>query len=140
MVAQNTDEIIRELDRTQGAPVQFEHPRTHARYVVISEDAYLQALPILESSLQVTSPTPVEWTEAKNARRFDLIKRKYSAGITHEEESELTILQNEMSAYRARVAPLPLEMLEAAGREFEAGGSWAVVSCEEGARGVGGVY
>jgi hypothetical protein len=112
MVARTTDEILRELDRTQGGPVRFEDTRTHARYVVIPEDAYLQSLPLLGVGQDARPFEPLEWNDAKNARRIDLIQRKYSRGITEEEASELNVLQDEMYRYRAQVAPLPLEMLE----------------------------
>jgi len=112
MVAQNTDEIIRELDRTPAAPVQFEHPRTHARYVLISQEAYQRVRPLLESAEPANGDAAVEWNEEKNARRCDLIDRDYAGGLSADEEAELATLQDEMYRHRAQVAPLPLEMLE----------------------------
>ena len=56
------------------------------------------------------TPTTVEdWTEAKNARRCELIDRKYAGALTPQETIELAGLQDEMLRYRQRVAPLPLE-------------------------------
>ena len=49
------------------------------------------------------------WTEPKNARRCDLIDRKYDGGLTPAEESEVAHLQEQMLRHRQRVAPLPLE-------------------------------
>jgi len=52
---------------------------------------------------------PTDWTEAKNARRCELIDRKYAGALTPREAIELAGLQEEMLRYRQRVAPLPLE-------------------------------
>jgi hypothetical protein len=50
-----------------------------------------------------------EWTDAKNARRAELIKRKHAAGLTSTELVELAGLQEAMLRYRQEVAPLPLD-------------------------------
>jgi hypothetical protein len=54
-------------------------------------------------------PDPQTWTDAKNARRCDLIDRKYAGTLTPAEAAELAALQEEMLRYRQQVAPLPLE-------------------------------
>lgn len=50
-----------------------------------------------------------DWTEAKNARRCDLIDREIEGLLTADEAAELAHLQQEMLRHRRRVAPLPLE-------------------------------
>jgi hypothetical protein len=50
-----------------------------------------------------------DWTEPKNARRCELIDRKYAGTLTPQEGIELARLQEEMLRYRQCVAPLPLE-------------------------------
>ena len=50
-----------------------------------------------------------EWTDAKNARRVDLIKKKHADGLSPAEHVELAGLQDEMLRYRQKVAPLPIE-------------------------------
>ncbi len=50
-----------------------------------------------------------EWTDAKNARRAELIKRKHADGLESAELLELAGLQEAMLRYRQKVAPLPLE-------------------------------
>jgi hypothetical protein len=50
-----------------------------------------------------------EWSEAKNARRCELIDRKIQDTISAEEASELEELQEALRAYIDRVAPLPME-------------------------------
>ena len=50
-----------------------------------------------------------EWTDAKNARRIELIKKKHADGLAPAEHVELGGLQDEMMRFRQKVAPLPLE-------------------------------
>jgi hypothetical protein len=56
-------------------------------------------------------PPDVEWTEARNQRRCDLIDREIDGTLTSAERVELEDLQEQMLRYRHRVAPLPLEPL-----------------------------
>jgi hypothetical protein len=49
------------------------------------------------------------WSEAKNQRRWDLLDRKYTTGLTRDEAFELARLQRELYAEQRRVAPLPLD-------------------------------
>lgn len=49
------------------------------------------------------------WTPDLNHRRCDLIDKKYSAGLTPGEESELATLTAGLRAFVDRVAPLPLD-------------------------------
>jgi hypothetical protein len=51
----------------------------------------------------------VEWTEAKNQRRCDLIDREINGTIMPDERVELEDLQQLMRRYANKVAPLPLE-------------------------------
>lgn len=111
MVAQTTDDILRELDRAEGGPVQFEDPRNHARYMLIPQEEYHRVALLLDGNGERHGPA-VQWNEQKNIRRCDLIKRKHAGGLAAEELTELNELQDEMYRYRAQVAPLPLKMLE----------------------------
>ena len=54
-------------------------------------------------------PAREEWTDAKNARRSELVDRKIDGSITPEEAEELAELQDQLDRYVDRVAPLPLE-------------------------------
>jgi hypothetical protein len=49
------------------------------------------------------------WTDAKNARRIALIKRKHASGLSPAEHVELAGLQEEMLRTRQKLAPLPLD-------------------------------
>lgn len=111
MVAQLTTDVLDELDRTQGGPVQFEDPRTHARYVLIPHDAYRRVRPFLGSS-QANGSAPVQWSDAKNDQRLALIKQEVAGNLSPEGKTQLEQLQNEFYQYREQVAPLPNAMLE----------------------------
>jgi hypothetical protein len=69
--------------------------------------AVLQVLPIARQNNG--SATREEWTEAKNARRCDLIDKEIAGTLSSAEAEELAGLQREMLRHRRRVAPLPLE-------------------------------
>jgi hypothetical protein len=49
-----------------------------------------------------------DWSDAKNARRADLIKKKHAGSLAPAELLELAGLQEAMLRYRQKVAPLPL--------------------------------
>src|SRR5262249_47801022 len=83
-----------------------------------------RVLPVPASS---NGPPPdVEWTEAKNQRRCDLIDREIDGTLTPDEQVELEDLQGQMLRYRHRVAPLPLaharQLLEDLERKAAASG------------------
>jgi len=109
MVAQTTDEILRELDQTPNGPVEFEDFRTQTRYVVIARDDYERMRPPPSHGSQKAAMPPEDWSEDKNSRRYDLIDKKIAETLTAAEAEELEVLQAEMLRYRQRVAPLPLE-------------------------------
>jgi hypothetical protein len=59
---------------------------------------------------KLTSGTEeLKWTDSKNARRIDLIKKKHAEGLSSPEHVELGGLQEEMIRFRQKLAPLPLE-------------------------------
>src|SRR5438067_423757 len=107
MVAQTTDEILQELDRTGGGPVEFEDPRTRERYVVIPRESYRRVRPFLPASTNNNATAPVEWSDVKNSRRLALIKREVAGKLTADEKATLERLQDEFYQYREQVAPLP---------------------------------
>jgi len=110
MVAQTTDDILRELDRTRGGPVEFEDPRTHARYVLIPHESYRLVRPLLGS--REAGDQRVQWSDEKNSRRLALIKQEVAGALSKEEQDLLERLQDEFYRYREQIAPLPSAMLE----------------------------
>jgi hypothetical protein len=51
------------------------------------------------------------WTEAKNARRCELVDREIDGILTPEEAAELALLQEQFFRERRRLAPVPLDDL-----------------------------
>ena len=122
MPATLTPEQVAELERSGGSPFVLENPRTRQCYVLVPREAYLQAQPLFEAIIgqtraSLSSPgrdqsAPVEWNDAKNARRCSLIDSKHDIGLLPAEEAELDRLQAELAAHQRLVAPRPLAILE----------------------------
>jgi hypothetical protein len=110
MVAQTTDDLLRELDRAQGGPVEFVDPRNHARYVMIPQETYQRVQPLLTPAKPINGDS-VEWNQEKNSRRWALVDKEIAGTLSVEEAIELESLQQQMLAYRQRVAPLPMDRL-----------------------------
>ena len=117
-----TPEQIAELERSGGSLFVVENPQTRQGYVLVPTDAYLQAKPLFEAIIGRTRGSvslsaqdqlgPVEWNDAKNARRCALIDKKHDFGLLPAEETELDRLQAELAAHQQLVAPRPLVILE----------------------------
>lgn len=98
-------ELQRALEHAGDQPLSVEDPRTKRRYVLVDADRFEV----------VRRPGPGatdDWTEAKNDRRCDLIRKKFSHGIDAAEARELAALQDEVSAYRKRVVPVPYDAVD----------------------------
>ena len=65
----------------------------------------------LHQGITSREPSELEWTEAKNQRRCQLVDKEIDGTISVDEKAELNRLQAEMLTYRRKVAPLPLEEL-----------------------------
>lgn len=61
-----------------------------------------------EARKQADAPE-TKWTEAKNARRCELIDKKIHGTLQEGEADELALSQDALSIYVNRVAPLPIE-------------------------------
>ena len=122
MPATLTPEQVAELERSGSSPFVVENPQTHEGYVLVPSQAYQQAKPLFEAIIGHTRASisssgrdklaPVEWNDAKNARRCALIDKKHDLGLLPAEETELDRLQSELAAYQRLVAPRPLAILE----------------------------
>jgi PAS domain S-box-containing protein len=76
-----------------------EERHTHAEDAIQAHGGRVIRIPSADS----------EWSEAKNARRCELIDRKIQNTISTREATELDELQEALRAYLDRVAPLPME-------------------------------
>lgn len=65
----------------------------------------------------------IMWNDKLNRRRCELIDKEIYDGLTEDEAVELKALQEQMLAYRDKVAPLPLkqtqELLDSLKKEIE---------------------
>lgn len=117
-----TPEQVAELKCCGDSPFEVENPQTRQRYVLVPREAYLQARPLFDAIVghsRASRPSsgqeraaPVEWSDAKNSRRCELIDRKHGAGLSPAEEEELNSLQGELVAHQRLAAPRPLAILE----------------------------
>lgn len=108
MIAQLTPELVREVERAGDQPLPVEDPRTKRVYVLVDTDLYDVVRRSPEPSSDATS-----WTESKNERRCNLIRKKFSQGINAEEARELNELQDELSAFREQAVPLSYDVVAA---------------------------
>jgi hypothetical protein len=97
-------DIVRELEQAGGQPLPVENPQTKRVYMLVDIEQY--------DVIRRSSPAAELWTENKNERRCALIRKKFSVGITADESQELAELQDEVSAYRKRMVPLPYDVAE----------------------------
>jgi len=113
-----TPEQIAALDSTGEFPLTLCNPVTGRQYVLIPLEAYKEAKLFFDAMIERTEarlkelPPKPDWSDQKNNRRHDLIEKKFDSGLTADEEAELTILQDELTAWRQHVAPLPLTILQ----------------------------
>jgi len=101
-----TPEIVQELESLGDQPLCVEDPDTRRRYLVVDAERY-----DVVRKRSSASPSGVTWSEQKNNRRIELIRKKFSHGIVDEESQELAALQEELADYRASVVPLPYDIV-----------------------------
>src|SRR5262245_7244334 len=107
MTAKLPPELIRELEKSGDRPLSVENPATKRVYVLVDTECF-DVIPRHPKSPSANG----SWTEAKNDRRCELIRKKFSTGIDQTDGEELSRLQEEISAYRARTVPLPYDVVE----------------------------
>ena len=98
MIAKLSNDLLLELDRLGNRPLAVEDSRTHRRYWLVAD----------EQSAQRNLADTDEWSDVKNARRFELIDKEIAGMLTAAESSELASLQTQIDDYLRRVAPLPI--------------------------------
>jgi isopenicillin N synthase-like dioxygenase len=118
-------EQLDELERRTAKTITVRHPRTKRRYVVLDEESYKRAEPLIEWASAQAPPmasaanSEVEWSEVDNDRRLELIDKKYASRLDADEHMELEELQRRASAYRDRVAPMHNELLQLIAQALE---------------------
>jgi hypothetical protein len=108
MTAKLSPEQVRELEQAGDRPMPVEDPHTKRVYLLVDAEQYdvIRRSPTLRSEAEL-------WTEKKNERRCELIRKKFSQGISAQEAGELAELQDELAAYRKRTVPLPYDAVDA---------------------------
>jgi len=108
MVAKLPIELVRELEAGDGQPLAVVNPLTKRMYVLV--DA--QEFDVVRRGSKPDADRGT-WTEQKNERRCDLIRKKFAQGIDFAEADELSRLQDELSAFREQTVPLPYDVVDA---------------------------
>ena len=105
MIIESPSQLAETLAQANEEPLRFEVPATKRQYLLVNADRY-------DVVLRSSPPAQKSWTEVKNARRCELIRRKFVEGIAADEERELSELQEAVSAYRQQAVPLPYDVVE----------------------------
>lgn len=100
MIARLSDELVEELERAGDQPLRVENPRNHKEYVIIAVERLKSGSPQANAN--------GAWTEAKNARRFQLIDKEIAGNISPAEAEELARLSREIDDFLRDVTPLPI--------------------------------
>lgn len=111
---QLTPELQHALHASQSE-LEVVDPSTNRHYVIVAKDRWLnrtgadQAATDHHGHRGGDSDSADLWTEDQSRRRAELVDRQIAGTLTVDEEAELQLLQQQMRAYRDKVAPLPLE-------------------------------
>ena len=81
--------------------------------VELDGQAVARVLP-LKNGPKSTTLHPGRWTDAKNARRCELVDREIDGILTSEESAELKVLQEQFFQERRRLAPVHTDQSTAA--------------------------
>jgi hypothetical protein len=106
MTPQLSADLQSAIDHSHGLPVRVEDPRTHKTYLLIESD---QAAAWITAS----SPPSDEWSDARNARRCELVRKKFAAGLSDAEAVELAELQAAAGRYREQFEPMAATTIRA---------------------------
>jgi AraC-like DNA-binding protein len=107
-----SDELQHALDESGGQPVRVEDPRTRKAYAIIEWD-------VARSWLQTQRVVNGDWSEKKNARRCELIRKKFAGRLTPDEAAELDQLQEQVGQFREQFGPLAADTVRALHAELQ---------------------
>jgi hypothetical protein len=93
-------------------PVRVEDPRTHKTYLLIESN---QAASWLGPHVDLSG----EWNEERNARRCELVRKKFSAGLSSTEAEELAELQDAAGRFREQFEPMAAATVRALEAELQ---------------------
>lgn len=118
MVIRVSDRQLEELEQGRETAIIVHSKRTGKGYAVMSESVYQQVRPLLQSvtlRLDVNGSSEEDnplWTEENNARRVELINKKFNPGLTSIEKKELAGLNMVAEQFRDQTTGVRTEILE----------------------------
>ena len=107
-----SSELQRALDESGGQPLRVEDPRTRKAYVLMEWN-------IARTWIETHRKVDGDWSEKKNARRCELIRKKFADGLTSAETAELDQLQEQVGQFREQFGPLAADTVRALEAEFQ---------------------
>ena len=107
-----SNELQHALDQSGGQPLRVEDPRTRKAYVLVEWNV---ARTWIETHREVDG----DWSEKKNARRCELIRKKFADGLTPAETAELDQLQEQVGQFREQFGPLAADTVRALEAELQ---------------------
>ena len=107
-----SNELQRALDQSGGQPIRLEDPRTRKAYVLVEWN-------IARTWIETHRKVDGDWSEEKNARRCELIRKKFADGLTPAETAELDQLQEQVGQFREQFGPLAADTVRALEAELQ---------------------
>lgn len=114
-----TAEQRKAIDKSTGAPVYLVDAENKETFVLLREKDFRRIRPLGEEGNGAHEAEElIDWTEAKDERRYELIKKDIARKITPTEAEELAQLDLEAEKHFDRIAPLPMKGAQRLYREL----------------------
>jgi hypothetical protein len=107
-----SDELQHALDESGGRPLRVEDPRTRKAYAIVEWD-------VARTWIETRRVVDGDWSEKKNARRCELIRKKFTDRLTPDETAELDQLQEQVGQFREQFGPLAADTVRALDAELQ---------------------
>jgi hypothetical protein len=107
-----SDELQHALDESRGQPLRVEDPRTRKAYAIVEWD-------VVRTWMETRQVVDGDWSDRKNARRCELIRKKFADRLTSDEAAELDQLQEQVGQFREPFGPLAADTVRALDAELQ---------------------
>jgi AraC-like DNA-binding protein len=107
-----SSELQHALDQSGGQPLRVEDPRTRKAYALVEWN-------VARTWIETRREADGDWSEKKNARRCELIRKKFADGLTPAETAELDQLQEQVGQFREQFGPLAADTVRALEAELQ---------------------
>ena len=111
-----SNELQHALDQSGGQPLRVEDPRTRKAYALVEWS-------VARTWMETHRDVDGDWSEGKNARRCELVRKKFADGLTPAETAELDQLQEQVGQFREQFGPLAADTVRALEAELQRIGS-----------------